>query len=147
MSLTGAVEVPPRDREVLQGWLRSPSIRAGLAQRARIVLLAADGAAACDGPLPAGRARQYCSPACRQDEHPPEAWRHGLWGVVVPEIPRKFDPEFREGAVRIVRETKKPIAVIARSRASTRATLGNGSRRTRRGVRATARSGSRMRRS
>ncbi len=47
-------------------------------------------------------------------EHPPEAWRHGLWGVVVPEIPRKFDPEFREGAVRIVRETKKPIAVIAR---------------------------------
>jgi len=43
MSLTGAVEVPPRDREVLEGWLRSPSIRAGLAQRARIVLLAADG--------------------------------------------------------------------------------------------------------
>ena len=43
MSLTGVVEVPPDDREVLQGWLRSPSIRAGLAQRARIVLLAADG--------------------------------------------------------------------------------------------------------
>ncbi len=31
------------DRAVLEGWLRSPSIRAGLAQRARIVLLAADG--------------------------------------------------------------------------------------------------------
>src|SRR3954452_8276125 len=31
------------DREVLAGWLRSSSIRAGLAQRARIVLLAADG--------------------------------------------------------------------------------------------------------
>ena len=45
MSLTGAVEVPPCDREVLQGWLRSPSIRAGLAQRARLVLLAADGVA------------------------------------------------------------------------------------------------------
>ena len=44
MALTGVVEVPPRDREVLEGWLRSPSIRAGLAQRARIVLLAADGA-------------------------------------------------------------------------------------------------------
>jgi len=43
VSLTGVVEVPPRDREVLQGWMRSPSIRAGLAQRARIVLLAADG--------------------------------------------------------------------------------------------------------
>ena len=36
MSLTGVVEVPPDDREVLQGWLRSPSIRAGLAQRARV---------------------------------------------------------------------------------------------------------------
>ena len=43
MSLTSAVEVPSGDREVLAGWLRSPSIRAGLAQRARIVLLAADG--------------------------------------------------------------------------------------------------------
>jgi transposase len=27
---------------------------------------------------------------------------------------RKFDPDFREGAVRIVRETKRPIAQIAR---------------------------------
>jgi len=37
------VDVPPRDREVLESWLRASSIRAGLAQRARIVLLAADG--------------------------------------------------------------------------------------------------------
>jgi hypothetical protein len=36
-------EVPPLDREVLALWVRSPSIRAGLARRARIVLLAADG--------------------------------------------------------------------------------------------------------
>src|SRR5438132_2316579 len=43
MPLTVKVEVPPRDREVLASWVRSPSIRAGLAQRARIVLLAADG--------------------------------------------------------------------------------------------------------
>jgi DNA-binding NarL/FixJ family response regulator len=43
MALTVKVEVPPRDREVLASWVRSPSIRAGLAQRARIVLLAADG--------------------------------------------------------------------------------------------------------
>ena len=43
MSLTVSVEVSPRDREVLASWMRSPSIRAGLAQRARIVLLAADG--------------------------------------------------------------------------------------------------------
>jgi transposase len=44
MPLTVTVEVPPRDREVLASWVRSSSIRAGLAQRARIVLLAADGA-------------------------------------------------------------------------------------------------------
>ena len=43
MPLTVVVDVPARDREVLQSWLRSPSVRAGLAQRARIVLLAADG--------------------------------------------------------------------------------------------------------
>ena len=43
MALTVEVEVPRRDREVLASWVRSPSIRAGLAQRARIVLLAADG--------------------------------------------------------------------------------------------------------
>ena len=41
MALTVAVE--PRDRELLESWLRAPSMRAGLAQRARIVLLAADG--------------------------------------------------------------------------------------------------------
>ena len=38
MPLTVAVDVPPRDREVLESWLRAPSLRAGLAQRARIVL-------------------------------------------------------------------------------------------------------------
>ncbi len=43
MALTVGVQVLPGDREVLASWLRSPSIRAGLAQRARIVLLAADG--------------------------------------------------------------------------------------------------------
>lgn len=37
------MEVPRPDRQVLESWLRSPSIRAGLAQRARIVLLAGDG--------------------------------------------------------------------------------------------------------
>jgi len=43
MALIVSVEVPPRHREVLASWTRSRSIRAGLAQRARIVLLAADG--------------------------------------------------------------------------------------------------------
>ena len=36
------MEVPAADREVLLAWTRASSVRAGLAQRARIVLLAAD---------------------------------------------------------------------------------------------------------
>ncbi|WP_396327790.1 IS630 family transposase [Jatrophihabitans lederbergiae] len=43
MPLTVGVQVSERDREVLASWTRSPSLRAGLAQRARVVLLAADG--------------------------------------------------------------------------------------------------------
>jgi transposase len=43
MALTAGVELSPRDREVLESWTRSTAIRAGLAQRARIVLLAGDG--------------------------------------------------------------------------------------------------------
>ena len=35
--------VPEADRKVLESWVRSTSVPAGLARRARIVLLAADG--------------------------------------------------------------------------------------------------------
>ena len=41
------------------------------------------------------------------------------------ETRRRYDPEFREGAVRIVRETKKPIAEVAREMGVNAGTLGN----------------------
>ena len=43
----------------------------------------------------------------------------------MPEVRRKYDPEFREGAVRIVRETGKPIAHVAEDLGIHAGTLGN----------------------
>jgi len=43
----------------------------------------------------------------------------------MPEIRRKYDPEFREGAVTIVRETGKPIVEVARDLGIGAGTLGN----------------------
>ena len=43
----------------------------------------------------------------------------------MPEKRVKYDAEFREGAVRIVEETKKPIAQVARDLGVNEGTLGN----------------------
>ena len=43
----------------------------------------------------------------------------------MPEIRKKYDREFREGAVRIAEETGKPIAQVARDLGVNEGTLGN----------------------
>lgn len=43
----------------------------------------------------------------------------------MPETRRQFDAAFREGAVRIVRETGRPIAQVARELGINAGTLGN----------------------
>jgi transposase len=52
--------------------------------------------------------------------------------MAMPESRRKFDRDFREGAVRLVRETGKPIAVVARELGIHDGTLGNWVNRDRR---------------
>ena len=43
----------------------------------------------------------------------------------MPETRRRYDPDFREGAVGIVRETRKPIAQVARDLGINPGTLAN----------------------
>lgn len=45
--------------------------------------------------------------------------------IEMPEKRKKYDREFREGAVRIVEETNKPIAQVARDLDVNEGTLGN----------------------
>ncbi len=47
----------------------------------------------------------------------------------MPRMRRKFDPEFRAGAVRIVKETGRPVAHVARELGVNEGTLGNWVRR------------------
>jgi hypothetical protein len=43
MQTTARLEVRGKDKSTLRSWVRASGIRAGLAQRARIVLLAGEG--------------------------------------------------------------------------------------------------------
>src|SRR3954467_8539708 len=58
-------------------------------------------------------------------EVPPRPWRHQLQGVAMPEIRKRYDREFREGAVRIIEETGKFSRQVARDLGVNEGTLGN----------------------
>ncbi len=57
--------------------------------------------------------------------------------IEMPEMRKKYDREFREGAVRIVEETSKPIAQVARDLGVNVGTLGNWVNRARAAVEGT----------
>jgi transposase len=87
----------PGDRELLESWARSSSIRAGQAQRARIVLLAADGVSNTEIASRVGVARQTVI-----------SWRHrySMLGA------RGLDDEQRSGRPRTVDRAKILAATL-----------------------------------
>ena len=97
--LAPALGLRDGDRERLSAWTRSSSVRAGLAQRARIVLLAADGVSNTEIAARVGVSRQTVV-----------SWRAryarggiaGLYDEARPGRPRMIDHD------RIITETLKP---------------------------------------
>src|SRR3954451_15579204 len=59
-----------------------------------------------------------------RDEVPPRTGEASTMRIEMPEKRKKYDREFREGAVRIVEETGKPIAQVARDLGVVEGTLG-----------------------
>ena len=125
MSLTVSVEVPPRDREVLASWVRSPSIRAGwrsgpdrAAGRRRA------GDQRDRAPHRAGRGGLMTWRSC----WPPSSRRRSGWGdaLVVPAAGRRAGHLQRQGGGRVagVRPSAlagRDVQVLRRSRAGCQA--------------------------
>jgi transposase len=107
MSLTVGVDLPPRDREVLRSWTRSSSMRAGLAQRARIVLLAADGVGTAEivrrvgvsKPTVIGWKRRYASEGLGGLDDRPKSGRPKQLGDVAIVLPTLEPPPARLGVM------------------------------------------------
>src|SRR5258707_10007447 len=70
---------------------------------------------------------RQCYPRIMVDGLPLVPWTHRLKGKdrAMAETRRKFDRDFKEGAVRLVRETGKPIAQVARDLGIHDGTLAN----------------------
>jgi transposase len=112
MPSTVVVEVPPRDREQLESWLRSPSMRAGLVARARIVLLAGQGVGTGEIARRVGTSRQTVI-----------TWKHryrdeGVGGLV--DRPKPGRPRVTDDVEIVLRTLEPPPARLGVTRWSSR---------------------------